>query len=242
MRVLSEVIGAFAVVIASSQSHADIILTFANNDTFEGDDAGDTAGPFTDQATGVTGTITTQAVSPSGVLNPNMNSLGIDSDGDTGDFAARFDNGESWTFEWDVKTFFAGIDFDLFSEESETFSVQSNDWTNLMGVNPGSDKVTYNSSTGTFEFLSGTTSDDFDLEDISGGTVLPVNLGTDIVVSYSGDAADDAVIADMTFATPEPSSFVLAGLTALAFAGFSVLRCQCKKRSGNLMTSGANAS
>jgi len=224
MKILVGLVVVLITLTSSNRSRADIILTFSNGDSFEGDDAGDMAGPFTDPATDITGTITTQSVSPSGVLNPNSGSLGIDSDEDSGDFGARFDHGENWTFEWDIKTYFEGIDFDLFSEETETFSVQSNDWINLTGVNPVSDEVTYNSSTGTFEFSSGTSSDDFDLNDISGGTFLPVNSGTDIAISYSGGSADDAVIADMTFATPEPSTFILVGIAALAFVGFSFLR------------------
>ena len=121
-----------------SPLQASLILTFANNDSLEGDGVSDTSDPFTDPDTNISATLTTRAISPNGVLNPNAGSLGINADGG-GDSSAAFDVGESWTFDWNVATLWEGIDFDGVNQ-SEIFTVSSSDFVGL-GITPTSSAV-----------------------------------------------------------------------------------------------------
>lgn len=201
-----------------SVSEATLIVTFSNGDTFDGDGATDTAGPFLDAASGVSSTLTTVAVNPSGALNANAGSLGIADGG-----GSSFDNGESWTFQWDQSSEFEGIDFASFSTASESFSLTSTAFVGLGPLTPGDSNITFDNGLGRFTFGSGDTSDDFNLNDLSGGVLLPIAAGTPLTLAFSGaPSSDSATLTTMSFsftAVPEPStSLLLAGALSL-FAG-----------------------
>jgi len=205
-------------------ANATAAIMFLNGDSFDGDVAGSTAGPFLDSASGVNGTITTTGVVPGGSLvNTTSGQLGVNAPG-TADTADSFDNGESWSFKWDYNSQFAGIDFGNYSTTTENlgFSVQSSAWIGL-GIIPGSTNVIFNSVTGAFTFRDGTASDIFTATDLyDGGTVPTVSAGTDILISYTAGTTDNAVIQGMSFnliAVPEPGSVVLLSLVGILIAG-----------------------
>lgn len=204
-------------------AHADLMITFADGDSFEGDTTGSMAGPFLDAATGTVGNITTLAVGPAGaVLNPNAGTLGINAVG-SGDTAGAFDDEELWAFSWDVDSQFTGIDFVL--GDDETFAIGAADWIGLT-LTPGSSAVSFDSLTGTFTISNGHTLDDFDLDDLTGGVALDVLAGSFISIGFetTGAAGNSAVISDISFAlpaaVPEPGSMALC----LCGAGVVVLR------------------
>jgi hypothetical protein len=208
---------------------ATAAIMFLNSDSFDGDVAGGTAGPFLDSASSVSGTITTTGVVPGGSLvNTTSGQLGVNAPG-TLDTADSFDNGESWSFKWDVDSQFAGIDFGNYSTTTENlaFSVQSSAWIGL-GIIPGSTNVIFSSATGAFTFKDGTASDIFTATDLyDGGTVPTVLAGTDILISYTAGSTDNAVIQGMSFnltAVPEPGSVMLLSLGGILIAGYSKLR------------------
>lgn len=230
---MKRMIGLFSVVTilasliyfsSARNAGATAAIMFLNSDSFDGDVAGGTAGPFLDPASGVSGTITTTGITPGGSLvNTTSGQLGINAPG-TGDTADSFDNGESWSFKWDFDSQFAAIDFGNYSTTTENlaFSVQSSAWIGL-GVIPGSANVVFNSATGAFTFKDGTASDIFTVTDLYGaGSVPTVLAGTDILISYTAGSTDNAVIQGLSFnlvPVPEPSplAFVLLGSAALWF-------------------------
>jgi hypothetical protein len=222
--------------VSASNCEATLVLTFANNDPFEDDNAGDTAGPFTDAMTGFSGMITTSAVLPDGGLNPNAGSLGVNAAGS--DTPGSFDPGESWSFSWDVPTEFAGIGFGAYNADvgdmhDDQFSVRSDDWISLL-ITPGSSEVMFDMSTGTFTFDNVGIDDDFSAADLGGA--VPVDVGTLITISFTdldpGGTAGIAHIASLSFnitGIPEPSAFLFGGLVGVVVG--SVLagrRLACK--------------
>ncbi len=207
-----------------AEADAGLILDFREGQAgnvashFDEDAAGDTAGPFTDPATGVTATLTTRDVLPhvSGydtVLNTTAAGLGVNVVGWGGEESGAFDVGESWTFHWDMPVYFDAINFSGLAS-GEYFELRSDAWIGLAGVTPASGAVTYTAATGTFKLTEGEPSDEFALNDLTGGTLLPVSAGTDVVLQFGGSGY--AVIEGMQWtAVPEPSA---AALTLLALA------------------------
>jgi len=206
--------------------HADLIITFADGDSFDDDVAGSTAGPF--NVDGLSGTITTRGVAPDGTVNTTSGRLGINASSGA-DTANSFNDGESWTFDWDILTFFQGVNFRDFSTSTETFAIQSNDWIGL-SVTPGNDEISFNNTSGSFMFTSGDSSDDFDLNDLSGGTLLSVQAGSDIVFTYSDTVDGNASIESMTVANPEPGTLILGTAASLALAGCRLCRRSRKRK------------
>jgi hypothetical protein len=209
-------------------ANATAAIMFLNGDSFDGNVAGSTAGPFLDSATSVSGTITTTSVMPGGSLvNTTSGQLGVNAPG-TLDTADSFDNGESWSFKWNVDSQFAGIDFGNYSTATENlgFSVQSSAWIGL-GISPGSTNVLFSSATGAFTFRDGTASDIFTVTDLYGaGSVPTVLAGTDILISYTAGSTDNAVIQGMSFnlPVPEPTSITLLSLVGILIVGHRKLR------------------
>ena len=205
------------------ESRGDVIITFANNDQLDGDQAGDTA-MFTDTATTVTSTLTTRELRDvdgnsavgEAELNANAGSLGINSLPQS-DSQAAFDGDEAWVFDWDSVSEFRGIEFDDVGG-NDSFRVQSDSWLNL--ALPGSetgDGVTYVAAQGAFLFENNGNDEDFTLFDLVGnsGVALTVDMGDDIEIAYTG--TQNAIIASLTFALgttaiPEPAHFALLGI------------------------------
>ncbi len=203
---------------------ADLIITFANGDTFDGDGSGSTAGPF--NVDGVPTTITTVSATPNGsVLNTTAEGLGINATG-TSDSASRFDPSEAWAFAFDVATFITGINFAFFSTATEEFTLQSNDFIGT-GAVPTEPRISFDNATGQFTFASGSADDDFDLNELSGGVPLLVSAGTNVNVAFSGGASDTATIESVTVANPEPSTFLLS---AAALSGLGFYRWRQRRR------------
>ncbi len=201
-------------LVGAYSADAAAVITFANGDTFDDDSAGGTAGPFTDPVPPGQGTITTTAVAPSGVVNTTAGQLGINAVG--ADTADRFDDGESWSFSWDVNSQFAEIDFGLYSTAAEdlAFSVQSAAWVGL-SITPGSANVIFSSGTGTFTFDDGTASDIFTSTDLYGvGAIPTIGAGTSITIAYAPGAAETAALESMSFNlfAPEPSTAAMLTL------------------------------
>jgi len=227
MRSITGYLAAWGVVLGGASVEAGFIIEFRTNQAgnaaaqFDGDRVGDTAGPFLDPQTGVSATLTTRAlyapISGPVELNTTTVGLGINVVGEGGEESGEFDVDESWTFDWDVPTYFEMIDMRGLGND-EYFVIQSSDWVGLEGISPASAYVNFDADQGRFELWGGEACGEFDLNDLTGGTVLPVGPGTDVLITL--DATDDqgyASIERMSWtATPEPSSFVL---TLLALAG-----------------------
>ena len=204
---------AFAVSIAGciSLSAASFTHNFVVGDVFDGDGVGDTAavpaGPDTV-------TFTTIGVAPNGVLNVHSSTgLGLDAAADT--FGNAFDDGEAWTLIADTALELEGIDFDVFSTATEQFAFQSSAFIGL-SLTPGAPQITFDSVTGTFNFTSSSADDDFDLNELSGGVVLPISAGTAMTFSFTDSASGAARIDSFTFnAVPEPSLSLLAAFYLL---------------------------
>lgn len=216
---VSSLIGCSALVaflLLGGLAKADLIVTFANGDSLDGDGAGVTAS-YTDATTGVTGVLTTQQVTDfagvaGAVLNANADSLGVTSDAGANDM---FDGMESWTFSWNISSNFLGINFNNFTG-TDSFTISSNDWIGLSGVVPGPSS-SYNSLAGAFTLTDFGTSDDFTLADITGGPALDLAAGSNVKIAYAASSGA-STIQNITFATavPEPNSLILlAGSAAL---------------------------
>lgn len=202
-----------ALLICGSPASASIVLDdddvggyeFANLGEFDGDGAGHSAGPFLDPDTGVLATLTTIATA-GGAINEVADGLGI---GDT-----MFDTGESWTFSWNVGTFWEAIDFDRLTD-LESMTVQSAAFIGLV-LTPGSPGVAFDSITGTFTFTTDGP-DFFEIDDISGGALLFVAANTEITIAAGPGTSSD--VSRLQFgAVPEPSSLMLLGLGAFSLA------------------------
>lgn len=197
-----------AVLLLGGLAKADLIITFANGDSLDGDGAGGTAS-YTDATTGVTGVLTTQEVTDfaggaGAVLNANADSLGVAG----GDVSNMFDGMESWTFSWNISSSFLGINFNSFTG-TDSFTISSNDWIGLSGVvSKGSSS--YNSLAGAFTLTDFGTIDNFTLADITGGPALDLAAGSNMKIAYAASSGA-STIQNITFATavPEPNSLVL---------------------------------
>jgi hypothetical protein len=192
----------------SQSASATWLSAFVDGGPFDNDGAGDDTTPFVllDPATGDTGVITTNAVGGTGDLNENATSLGVQ--GTTND---RFDPTEFWTFEWDQGSEFAHIDFGLYSTAGEQngFTVQSAAFVG-QSITPGSANVTFNSTTGTFTFANGTASDVFNTAALYGAGPIPrIPTGTDVTIAYNAGVGEQAIIEQIGFNIPEPSSAIL---------------------------------
>ena len=175
---------------------------FTNGDAFDNDAAGGTA-----IVPGI-GTLTTISVLPDGAVNTTSGALGINATGG-GDAADAFDNAESWSFRWDTNTTFDAIDFSSFSTATETFTLQSSAFQGI-ALTPGDSDIAFDSSTGTFTFSSGDSTDNFNLNDLSGGVQLNVSASVALTLSFQGAAADFGRLQSFSFtAVPEPSACLL---------------------------------
>ena len=123
--------------------------------------------------------------------------------------ADAFDNAESWSFRWDTNTTFDAIDFSSFSTATETFTLQSSAFQGI-ALTPGDSDIAFDSSTGTFTFSSGDSTDNFNLNDLSGGVQLNVSASVALTLSFQGAAADFGRLQSFSFtAVPEPSACLL---------------------------------
>ena len=211
-----------------STGFADRIINFESADGVEflGDAVGDTAGPFTIDGYDVT--FTTQAIAPGGVVATSSFGLGVDSG--TGDpDPASFNLGEAWVVSADHRLNFVGLELGGLQIE-ETFSVQSNSWINLTGIVTGTG-VTYEASSGTFVLTDGPAGDVFTLNELTGGTLLPVFNGSSISfgnLTSTFGPNDDVELQNITLqAIPEPASIQYA----LLIAAGGLLRSRRRRRS-----------
>lgn len=206
--------------IAPNRVDATIVITFANGNTFEGDEAGDTAGPFTDTMTGLSGTIMTTSVLPDGVLNPNAGTLGINAAATSGESSSDFDNGESWSFSWNVPTEFAGISFGGYLNDSdEEFTVSSSEWTSLTP----STGTGVSFAAGTFTFANNVSGDSFDASSLGGPVSL--SMGSAMTISFASGGGT-ATVTSLSFnIVPEASAFLfgtmICGVIGLFYSGRS---------------------
>lgn len=211
---------------------------------WDGKSQGQAVGPFTDGMTGLMGTITLGAITDNGSLaienktanstNPNQDSpfsggtgpdawsgagfgLGINSD--PGDPSQLMNNGESFSFVWDMNTEFAGIsmrpNFDDGDDFTERFTVSSPAWSSL-SITPGDAEVSFSSGTFTFtpqhaggpgEALQVYTAADL-------GGVVPLAAGQSITIGFNSTLTetgitDGAGLRSISFnVVPEVSSFL----------------------------------
>ena len=207
---------------------ADFIVDFFNGDTFDGDtasgmaDSTDQAGPF-EVKPSVNGTLTTRLINgmtfddEANNLETTAGKLGIDSAGVSGGEKNNWDDGESWTYFWDVDTYFGGIHFGGFSS-GETFMVQSDSFIGFVPAGPLGSGVSFDSVSGTWTFDGSASNDDFAVGDL-GGTAAEVAAFDDITISYSGSSPATL----QAFNTiPEPRTAILLG--GLLLAGVLIRR------------------
>lgn len=209
--------------------------TFVNGGLFDvNNSAGNTIGPFTDTASGLSGSISNIAINPSSGLGSQLNEtspgLGINNLNTSADAASEFDGGESWAFTWDVVRYqFVGVDLGAYTgdgstattgQEDRQFFIQSGVWIGLV-FTPGTG-VAFNSSTGRFTFDADVVNDKFTSAALWGnlGYVPTNDPGTSITFGYSGTSGStpSAFIQEMSYnlLVPEPSTGVLFGLAVLS--------------------------
>ena len=171
---------------------------------FSNDVVGGEAGPFmidTDMAT-----FTTSSLS-GGFLEATSFGLGINSGGGDPD-TESFNVGEEWGFTSSIDLLMVAFDIGGLQTE-ETFDVRSDAWINLTSVTTGNG-VSFEAATGTFTVTDGPASDIFTLAELTGGRVLPVFAGTEVVfgnLTSSFGPNDDVELQSITFrAVPEPTS------------------------------------
>ena len=174
----------------AARASVEINFEGADGDAFDGDGAGD--------MTTVQGfTFTTQSVGPNnGTLSKGFE-LGVDSSGSGMDSSTSAFNEndaegmETWEFTLGVPIEFEGIDIAALST-NESIMLQSDAWIGLMGVVPASGNISFDMATGKFTFtdVAGTSDDDYDLNDLTGGVVLPVAMGTSITFGFFQSSFD----------------------------------------------------
>lgn len=186
-----------AVLIDMSASSAD----------FNGDVAGSTAGPYTDGATGVSGTITTvQVTNTAGVAGSSLVFAGSQSGIDNIGISLQ----ESWTFEWNTNSQLLQIDFSAMGT-GLVAAIQSDAWIGA-SITPGSVNVSFDSLTGTFQFNGDQAGDGFSTANMYGVSAIPViSAGTDIRL-FSSSGGGFSIGQGFTWnllAVPEPSTYAL---------------------------------
>jgi len=131
-------------------------MVFTNPYDLHGDGPGGTSALLTDPVSGLSGRITTRAISPGGgTVYVGSNLLGINSPGADGD--NLFEPGESWTFSWDQEVVLTSMAIDHWNitpwRGEFLVSIQSDAWIDKPWVNTGSggDVVySFDPQTGTF--------------------------------------------------------------------------------------------
>lgn len=211
-----------------SVATADLIIDFENAvdaAQFDGDVAGQTAGPFIIDF--IPTTFTTHSVS--GAIGTSSFGLGIN--GGVGDpDTESFNIGETWSVSSDQNLFIKALELGGLQSE-ETFSIQSDNWINLSGINPGTG-VTYEAATGSFFLTDGPAGDVFSLSTLTGGTTLHMRAGS--IITFGGLTStfgpnDDVELENITFeynAIPEPASGLVGLLGLIALAGTRYSRRQ----------------
>lgn len=204
----------------ADSSEASVVYSFSDGGLFDGDSVSDTATLPSDGVSGVTGTITTLAVSGGSSLNENSNSLGVQGGG-TND---EFDPGEFWTFSWDLDSRLDSIGFDLLSGTGDTFSVSSDAWIGRSYMISDS-ALSFSSVTGTFTFSSISSGvDEFDLATLVTGDSLSVAANQSYTIIDNGGNADHIEYFQFSLssatAVPEPACvfFICSvGVTMLGY-------------------------
>lgn len=219
-------------------AHSAVTIDFVAGDSFNGVGAGESSDTFTDATTGFSGEILTNAIAPATSSEPmggpavlstftnnnfGFSGLGIDSPGGSGDYGevnSRFDDGESWTFSWNVATQFEGISFEQYASATEEFTIQSELFKGLSDINPTAN-VSYDSTDGIFTFGINQSGDSFSLTDLSGGTIIDIAAYTDITITYegtpgsAGSFGDFSAVSSLSFSlVPEPGNALIGGLLA----------------------------
>ena len=107
--------------------------------------------------------------------------------------------------------------------DGEFYTLQSAAFVNLSGINPGIPSViSYDGPSGTFTF-GFESGGDYDLNDMTGGTLLPVASGTDFTLTYT-TAGQEASVDGMTFTiSPEPSTLSLMVVFGACVSGLRSL-------------------
>jgi hypothetical protein len=98
-------------LVAALNSAADTSLFFYTGATYglNGNRPGDKSNLLSDPVSGLSGRITTRALTPDGGFLDIVNQLGINGPGVDCDNC--FEIGESWTFSWEVSVVFKGLQF-----------------------------------------------------------------------------------------------------------------------------------
>ena len=204
--------GIFLAIFVNGQADANLIIAvgsfgtpFTNGGTFENHTAGSMA-----TFSGAMGSavFTTSSVGPSGSINENSGTIGVNSGSGSG---SAFDVGETWAFSFDTAGMLTAVDFGLFTDaNSEEFTISS-------------------TSLGMLTFMDNGPSDRFLGADSSGSNFSSITIAANevITISYSGTAGGTATIEGFSFtaltsAVPEPGS-------ALMF-GSAMIFMLCRKR------------
>lgn len=176
-----------ALILPAGFSSAAIVIsmdTYASE--FDDDGAGDTAGPFLDPDTGVSGTITTVEVLDTAGTPGSF--LDFRTTGQSGVGNTAISNSEAWTFKWNVDAQLLRIDFSSVGNEA-MIGLQSDGWVGA-DITPGESAVQFDSNTGTFTMNGTLTGDTLDQTRMYGTSDIPViPAGTEITLfSATGDS------------------------------------------------------
>ncbi len=219
---ISVALSAFSI----SPASADFLLTFDDGDSFDGDaatqmnDATDQAGPF-NLGSIQSAILTTRKINgvvastEQNTLETNEFKLGIDSAGVNGGEKNNWNDGESWTFDFNAEVHFAGINLGGMTS-GEAFTVQSDSFIGFVPVGALGDGVSFNSATGTFTFSGDANNDDFEVSDL-GGNAAKITAGDEVTIAFSGG---EAFVQSLTLssAIPEPGSGMLIVVLAAGLA------------------------
>ncbi len=193
------------------------LVTFTDGDSFDGDqatqlfDSSDQAGPL-----GSNGVIL-RTVKINGVdsateanqLETTGGKIGIDSAAVNGGEKNNWDDGESWTYEYNQATLFDEINFGGLTG-TDAFSVQSNSFIGFIAGGPLGTGVTFDTVSGTWTFDGTATNDHFTVAEL-GGIAARVLAFDDITISFSGSSSATVQGIGVT-SVPEPGCvcFLLA--------------------------------
>jgi hypothetical protein len=205
-------------------SQADVNMLFSTgNYGLQGSVPGSSSSLLSDAVSGLSGHITTRAITPAGGFIEIVSTLGINGPGVDCDNC--FDQGEAWTFSWDAPIVFKSLTLGpaVSFQHLLLFSLQSDAWkgqTLNLTANESFDTI---SGAITITFSNATSAISFPLLTATDGS--PAVISPNTFITLSGLSTSQIPLGQMVFSiVPEPPVFAfgcLGGLLILSALRFT---------------------